>query len=148
MDARWTRQMDERHSGERPDDGAREAPATWTDVHALYRQGQSRLADGHARAAAEVLELAVQHEPRKASLHETLGRAYFASARVDRAREAFAHALEIDPSDAYAHFGIGRCYERQGNLPDAAKHLKLACVMAPRHAYHDALERVLQRLSA
>lgn len=118
------------------------------DVYALYQQARSRLADGNPSAAAEVLELAVQHEPHKASLHETLGRAYFASARVDRAREEFEHALELDPSDAYAHFGVGRCYERQGRLPDAAKHFKLACALADRGDYHDALTRVLHRLGA
>lgn len=118
------------------------------DVHALYQQAQSRLADGNASGAAEVLELAVEHEPHQASLHETLGRAYFASARVERARVEFARALEIDPSDDYAHFGIGRCFERQGRLPDAAKHYKLACALAPRDDYHLALSRVLHRLDA
>lgn len=118
------------------------------DVYALYQQAQSRLADGNASGAAEVLELAVEHEPDKASLHETLGRAYFASARVERARAEFAQALEIDPSDDYAHFGIGRCFERQGRLPDAAKHFKLACALAPRDDYRHALSRVLHRLDA
>ena len=136
--------------GDRPDHGPAQGPARErrTDVYALYQQARSRLADGNAGAAAEVLELAVQQEPHKASLHETLGRAYFASARVDRARAEFERALEIDPSDAYAHFGVGRCYERQGKLPDAAKHFKLACALADRHAYHDALSRVLQQLAA
>lgn len=135
--------------GERPGHGSAQGPTRKgrTDVYALYQQAQSRLADGHARAAAEVLELAVQQEPHKASLHETLGRAYFASARVERARAEFEQALEIDPSDAYAHFGVGRCYERQGKLPDAAKHFKLACALADRHAYQDALTRVLQQLA-
>lgn len=126
------------------DDERREDPRA--DVYALYQQAQSRLADGNARGAAEVLELAVEHEPHKASLHETLGRAYFASARVERARAEFARALEIDPSDPYAHFGVGRCYERQGRLPDAAKHFKLACALADRDDYREALTRVQQRL--
>lgn len=116
------------------------------DVYALYQHARSRLADGNPRAAAEVLELAVQEEPRKASLHETLGRAYFASARVDRARAAFEQALDIDPSDPYAHFGVGRCHERQGRLSEAAKHFKLACALADRDHYRDALARVLGRL--
>lgn len=123
-----------------------EAPRT--DVYALYQQGRHRLADGNAHGAAEVLELAVEQEPHQASLHETLGRAYFASARVDSARAEFEVALELDPSDDYAHFGVGRCFERQGRLPDAAKHFKLACALAPRDDYHDALSRVLQRLEA
>lgn len=118
------------------------------DVYALYQHARSRLARGNASGAVEVLELAVQQEPRKASLRETLGRAYFASARVDRARAEFEQALDIDPSDAYAHFGVGRCFERQGRLPDAAKHFKLACALADRKPYRDALVRVQHRLDA
>lgn len=135
---------------EQPQDSAdgRRVAARRADVYALYQQGRSRLAGGNARAAAEVLELAVEHEPGKASLHETLGRAYFASARVQRAADAFAQALEIDPSDDYAHFGIGRCFERQGRLPDAVKHFKLACALRDRDDYRDALERVQHRLAA
>ena len=114
----------------------------------LYEQGRQRLARGHFPAAAEVLELAVEREPRKASLHEALGRAYFSSARVDQARGAFQCALDIDPSDDYAHFGVGRCYERQGRLAEAAKHFKLACALADRADYHAALRRTLGRLAS
>ena len=119
---------------------------TSVDVYALYQHAQSRLAGGNAKGAAEVLELAVEQEPGKASLHEMLGRAYFASSRVGMARAEFERALEKDPSDAYAHFGVGRCHERQGNLAEAAKHFKLACALADRHHYQEALSRVLERL--
>ncbi len=114
-------------------------------VYRLYQEGRSRLSAGNAGGAAEILELAVEREPHKASLRETLGRAYFAGARVRRARAQFEHALEIDPSSDYAHFGVGRCYEREGRLPDAAKHYKLACALAPRDDYRDALSRVQTR---
>ncbi|MDP8971283.1 MAG: tetratricopeptide repeat protein [Actinomycetota bacterium] len=112
-------------------------------VYALYQQARSRLDGGQPHAAAEVLELAVQREPGKASLLEALGRAYFATARVDRARAEFEAALRIDPSNDYAHYGVGRCFERQGRLPDAAKHYKLACALADRVEYRVALTRVL-----
>lgn len=111
----------------------------------LYRQGLERLQQGQAAAAAEVLELAVEQEPEKASLHEALGRAYFAAARVTSAREQFERALAVNPSDDYAHFGVGLCYERQGRLPDAAKHYKLAVALSPRDDYAVALARVLER---
>lgn len=114
-------------------------------VYRLYQEGTSRLSAGHPGSAAEILELAVEHEPHKASLRETLGRAYFASARVRRARHEFERALALDPSNDYAHFGIGRCYEREGLLRDAAKHYKLACALAPRSLYQSALERVADR---
>jgi Flp pilus assembly protein TadD len=115
-------------------------------VYSLYEQGCRRLEVGNFTAAAEVLELAIEREPTKASLHEALGRAYFATARVEQARGEFQRAVEINPSDDYAHFGVGRCFERQGRLPEAAKHYKLACALAPRTDYRDALSRVLQRL--
>ncbi len=117
-------------------------------VYALYEQGCERLDGGNFSAAAEVLELAIEREPTTASLHEALGRAYFASARVDKARSEFERAVEITPSDDYAHFGVGRCFERQGRLPEAAKHFKLACALADRAAYRSALSRVLERLDA
>lgn len=115
-------------------------------VYALYRQGCSRLDDGNPAGAVEVLELAVEREPEQASLREALGRAYFAAARPRLARGEFERALEFDPTDDYAHFGVGRCFEREGRLPDAAKHFKLACALADRSHYRRALARVQQRL--
>ena len=115
-------------------------------VYDLYEQGRRRLRRGQPRAAVEVLELAVAREPAKASLQETLGRAYFASAQVERARAAFARTVELDPTDDYAHFGLGRCLERLGRNADAAKHLKLACALAERREYRRALDRVHARL--
>ena len=62
-------------------------------VYSLYQQGRQRLDGGDPGGAAEVLELAVAHEPAKASLQETLGRAYFASSRVAAARAEFELSL-------------------------------------------------------
>jgi Flp pilus assembly protein TadD len=117
-------------------------------VYALYEQGCQRLDGGNYSGAVEVLELAIEREPTKASLHEALGRAYFAASRVEQARTEFERAVEINPSDDYAHFGVGRCFERQGRLPEAAKHYKLACALADRNDYRTALDRVLERLEA
>lgn len=115
-------------------------------VYELYREGLQRLEGGNPGGAAEVLELAVEHEPGKASLQEALGRAYFASSRVRLAREAFQRALELDPTDHYAHFGVGRCLERETRLRDAAKYYKLACALADRIDYRSALDRIQRRL--
>jgi Flp pilus assembly protein TadD len=115
-------------------------------VYSLYQQASQRLANGNPGGAAEVLELAIEHEPAKASLHEALGRAYFASSRVAKARDEFTTTLEIDPTNAYAHFGVGRCFEREGRLADAAKHYKIACALADNADYRTALSRVLEQL--
>ena len=116
-------------------------------VYTLYEQGKRSLADGNPGRAAEVLELAIEHEPAQASLREALGRAYYATRRVRLARREFQRAVELDPTDDYAHFGIGRCYEQEGRLSDAAKHFKLACAFAERDEYQRALDRVQRRLS-
>ena len=120
-------------------------------VYTLYQQGRSQLANGNPHGAAAALEEALARQaasdqPDKASLHEVLGRAYFASSQIQRARAAFERALELDPSNDYAHFSIGRCYERQGRLGDAAKHFKIANALADQELYHAALTRVLSRL--
>jgi len=116
-----------------------------TQVYDLYRQGCEKLEEGNAAAAAEVLELAVEREPQKASLQEALGRAYFAAGRIARARSQFERALALDPTDDYAHFGIGRCFEREGRWSEAAKFYKLACALSPRPDYASALARVRPR---
>lgn len=117
-------------------------------VYRLYEQGRSRLEAGDPVGAAEVLELAVEYEPDKASLREALARAYFAAARVDPARAEFERVVAIDPSDSYAHFGLGRCFERQGRLRQAAKHMKLACALSTRWEYRRGLARVQARGAA
>lgn len=126
------------------------APMQGSDdgVYQLYQEGQRRLGGGDPRGAAEALEQAVEREPEKASLHETLGRAYFASSRVQKARQEFERAVELEPSNDYAHYLLGRCFERQGALSAAAKHYKIACVLVERADYRDALDRVRRRTAA
>ena len=129
--------------GDTSDQGGQAVPA----VYEWYQEGRRRLEQGNARGAVEVLELAVEREPHKASLHEALARAYYATARVRLARAEFAKALKLNPTDDYAYYGVGRCHERLGDLRSAAKYLKMACAMSPKAGYRDALDRVETRLS-
>ncbi len=115
-------------------------------VYDLYQQGLGLLRARQAVAAVEVLELAVESEPSSKALHEALGRAYFLAARVPRAQAEFEQVLQLDPTDDYAHFGAGRCHERLGRLRPAVKHYRMACALAPRADYVDALARVEERL--
>lgn len=116
-------------------------------VYTLFQHGKQALAGGNPQGAVEVLELAVEEEPEKASLREALARAYFANARPALARGEFEVALEMDPKDDYAHFGLGRCLEREGDLRRAAGHYKLACALAEQPMYRTALQRVEARLA-
>lgn len=115
------------------------------EVYELYREGCRRLEDGDPAGAVAPLERAITLEPHKASLHEALARACFATSRIRMARRQFEHVVALDPSNAYAHYGLGRTYERQGRLAQAAKHFKLATALAPRPIYRRAAERVARR---
>jgi len=104
-----------------------------------FQEGNRLLASGDPHAASVALERARDLAPGQASIHETLGRAYFRTARFSLARDEFALAVEIDPVNDYAHFGLGRALTRLGDLPAARRHLKLAVVMRPLDDYRIAL---------
>jgi Flp pilus assembly protein TadD len=89
------------------------------------------------------LERARDLEPDKASVRETLARAYYGSGRFTQAGEEFERAVEIEPVNDYAHFGLGLCLMRRGDRIGARRHLKLAVAMRPDQAdYRAALARV------
>ena len=112
-------------------------------TYALWQRGCALLNDGHYHQAVIVLERAREQEPAKASIRETLARAYYAVRRPDAARDEFEAALEIDPTNDYAHFGLALCLERTGEIDSARGHAKLAVVMRPEDEnYRRALERI------
>ena len=116
---------------------------TRESTYALWRRGCTLLDGNHNHQAVVVLERAREQEPGKASIRETLARAYYAAGRPDAARAEFEAALEIDPANDYAHFGLALCLERTGELATARGHAKLAVVMRPEDEnYRRALERI------
>ena len=77
------------------------------DAYERFQEGQLFLAAGDAPAAIEALERARELEPEKASIRETLARAYFRARRFLEAELEFSKAVDLDPVNEYAHFGIG-----------------------------------------
>lgn len=117
-------------------------------AYELFQRGRELLAGRHAHQAVIVLERARAMEPAKASVCETLARAYYAAGRPGDALDAFATVLELDPTDDYAHFGIALCLARGGEPARAVGHLRLALAMRPGiPAYETALSRC-ERLRA
>jgi Flp pilus assembly protein TadD len=109
-----------------------------------YQEGTRLLESENPHAAVVALERARDLEPDKASIRETLARAYFRTGRFPAARAEFARTVEMDPVNDYAHFGLGLCLFRQGDHLGARRHLKLACAMRPDQAdYRHALARVV-----
>jgi Flp pilus assembly protein TadD len=108
-----------------------------------FQEGNRLLASQNPHAAVIALERARDLEPDKATVRETLARAYFGSGRFTQAGEEFERAVEIEPVNDYAHFGLGLCLLRRGDRLGARRHLKLAVAMRPDQAdYRAALERV------
>jgi tetratricopeptide (TPR) repeat protein len=112
------------------------------EAYDAFQEGSRLLAAGSSHAAAVALERARGLAPGHASIHETLGRAYFRTARYPLARDEFALAIELDPVNDYAHFGIGLALARLGDLPAARRHLKLAVAMRPLDDYIAALAEI------
>jgi Flp pilus assembly protein TadD len=102
-----------------------------TEVYDLYQQGRRHLAAGMAAQATVPLEKAKRREPRKASIREALGIAYFRIRRYEEAEREFREMLEISPADDYAHYALGRCLEKQGKDTEANGHYKLASSLRP-----------------
>jgi tetratricopeptide (TPR) repeat protein len=112
-------------------------------AYALLRRGQSLIRRRHHAQAAIVLERAARLEPRRGSILEALGRAYYNSAQHERSRETFEAILEIDPSAHYAHFALGQSLKRLGRTREARTHLRLAVALSPSTAmYRSALARM------
>jgi Flp pilus assembly protein TadD len=113
-------------------------------AYAAFRDGDELLASGNPHAAVVALERARELEPGKASVRETLARAYYQSSRYDAAAAEFATAVELDPVNDYAHFGLGLALRHTGDVVGARRHLRLATVMRPDNAdYQHALAEVV-----
>jgi hypothetical protein len=121
-------------------DGAHDHGADDHTAYESFRDGRELLASGNPHAAVVALERARALEPEKASVRETLARAYYRSARYEASAAEFAIAVDLDPVNDYAHFGLGLALRRTGDRLGARRHLRIATVMRPENAnYRDAL---------
>lgn len=102
-----------------------------TDAYDSFQEGRARLRKGLTAQATVPLEKAKRLEPRKASIREALGIAYFRLRRWHEAEAEFRAVLELSPTDHYAHYALGRTLEKQGRESEANGHFKLASTMQP-----------------
>jgi Flp pilus assembly protein TadD len=110
----------------------------------LFRKGSQLLDHGDFMAATVPLERARELEPDKGSIREALGRAYFRSARFDKAAEEFAALVERYPVNDYAHFCLGRSLANTGRTAEARRHAALAANMRPDRADYRAFRERLR----
>ena len=114
-----------------------------TEAYDFFQEGRRRLRKGMTAQATVPLEKAKRLEPRKASIREALGIAYFRLRRWREAEEEFRAVLELSPTDHYAHYALGRALEKQGREAEANGHYKLASSMAPQSEQYAARIREL-----
>jgi len=102
-----------------------------SETYDLFQRGRGHLRKGMAAQATVSLEKAKRREPRKASIREALGIAYFRLRRYEEAEAEFRVILELSPADDYAHYALGRCLEKRGRATEANRHYKLASSLRP-----------------
>ena len=112
-----------------------------SDAYEAFQEGRRRLRKGMTAQATVPLEKAKRLEPRKASIRETLGIAYFRLRRWAEAEAEFRAVLELSPTDHYAHYALARALEKQGRDVEAAGHYKLASFMDPSSTRYAARVR-------
>ena len=118
-------------------------PSDRESPYELLQRGTELMRRRHHAQAAVVLERAARLEPGRGSILEALGRAYFNSGQIDRARETFEALLEVDPSSHYGHFALGQSLKRLDRTTEARTHLRLATALEPRSSlYRSALARL------
>lgn len=114
-----------------------------SDAYEHFQQGQRHLRDGLSAQATVALEKAKRDEPRKTSIREALGIAYYRIHRFAEAEQEFRTVLELAPTNHYAHFVLGRCLEQRNQIGQARGHYKLAVSLRPSNDdYREALERL------
>jgi len=128
------------YGNDSPDPDAPDQGAHTHGAYESFRDGRDLLAAGNAHAAVVALERARALEPEKASVRETLARAYYRTRRYEAAAAEFATTVELDPVNDYAHFGLGLALRQTRDLVGARRHLRIAAAMRPDNAdYRKAL---------
>jgi Flp pilus assembly protein TadD len=105
-----------------------------SETFELFQKGKRQLAEGMPAQATVSLERAKRHEPRKASIREALGIAYFRLRRFEEAEAEFRAMIELTPTDPYGYYGLGRSLGRLGRSAEARGQLKLARMLSPLDA--------------
>ena len=128
-------------AGEGGDDGDVSDPRE--SAYALLQRGHDLMRSRHHAQAATVLARAARIEPRKGSILEALGRAYYNSGQHERAAETFEALLDVDPSAHYAHYALGQSLKQLDRPREARTHLRLAVALSPySRLYQGALDRL------
>src|ERR1700686_3953304 len=101
---------------------------------AKLNQGIALVNIGRIDAARQILEDAVQRNPKDPHAWYNLGLLDKNSSSPQGAVEAFRHVIEIDPDDADTWYFLGSVYSQLKQLPQAIDAFQHALQLNPLHA--------------
>lgn len=131
------------------DDGLQAPPLVFPGrgPETAYRTAHDLLARRAPVEALQVLEPALEQEPRNTGLRALRAWAYLLRAQLAKAEAELESLVEERPDDDWARHALGRSLERQGRLREALPHLRLAAVMSRDPDHELAVLRVERRLA-
>jgi predicted Zn-dependent protease len=104
--------------------GAAERPES------AYRTAHDLLARRAPAEALEVIEPALEQDPRNKGLRSLRAWAYLQRAQLKKAEAELAALVDDEPADTWARHALGRALERQSRHREALPHLRLAAAMS------------------
>jgi Flp pilus assembly protein TadD len=128
--------------------------STSTKPEDLLRRGNAERRNGNYSLAIDLLNRAVEADPKSKSAWNDLGLAYLDSRQDGLAINAFQKQLEVNPYDAYAYNNLGRVFLWQRKYEEATKsfnkqieidpldkfaHANLGTVYLEQHKYAEAV---------
>ncbi len=104
------------------------------DAYKLFQKGLRLLDERHHAQAVIPLERARSLEPKKMSIREALGRAYFHAGAYEKAAAEFNRVVATHPLNDFAQFCLGRSLQKLGQRKRALHHISIASQMQPERA--------------
>lgn len=103
----------------------------------LFRMGQLKYQLGAFEEAKELLELAIEMEPQKATFHATLAEVLLQLDEYEEAAEYALTSIELVKYFPKAHFILGQALEKLGDLENAKLAFEMATKLKPQE-FHQA----------
>jgi tetratricopeptide (TPR) repeat protein/transglutaminase-like putative cysteine protease len=122
-------------------------PAASMSAKELVEAGAAALNNRNYKAAVDLLQRAVELEPRHSSAWGTLGNAYYAQRRLDEAIAAYRSQIEVNPYDPHAYNDLGLALWLSEKYDDARAAFQKQIEISPldRDAHHSLGVFLLER---
>jgi len=117
-------------------------PGAASRPESAYRTAHDLLERRAPSQALEILEAALEEEPRNHGLRLLRAWAYLMRAQLQKATDELTELVEEDPSDVWVRHALGRALERQSRHREALPHLRLAAAMSGDVEHELAVLRV------